>query len=269
MKGDALGMSAHGDMNDVIAYYDAHLRGKLEGFVEGNPRVERAWTRVEQNAPVSPRRILELGCGIGDICWRMARRWPETEVVGVDISPKSLEVARKLFQSSSVSFVEGPLVRGTVTGTFDLIVLMDVYEHIAPTERSSLHQTLVALQSEVCRIVLSFPTPRHLAWLRTHHPDQIQPVDEDVGLDTLSEFARDLSTAVLLYEEVDVWHEGDYVHAVLGKPGPWRPITEAAPKRPSVAKRVRERMLRSGLVPSRVERLALVEQRLGRPYSQS
>ena len=33
---------------DVVAtFYDANISGKLEGFVEGNPRVERAWETID------------------------------------------------------------------------------------------------------------------------------------------------------------------------------------------------------------------------------
>ncbi len=97
-------------LEQVKIYYDSHIAGKLEGFVEGNERVERAWLTIDQRAPANPKQILEIGCGIGDICWRMTRRWPGAEVVGLDVSPNSLEMARKLFGSSRLSFCEGPLV---------------------------------------------------------------------------------------------------------------------------------------------------------------
>ena len=79
-------------------YYDGQIARKLRDFVEGNERVELAWQTIEQWAPPDPRRILEIGCGIGDISWRMTRRWPECEVVGLEISRKSLEIAEKLFR---------------------------------------------------------------------------------------------------------------------------------------------------------------------------
>ena len=77
---------------DVVAtFYDANISGKLEGFVEGNPRVERAWETIDNWASANPHRILEIGCGIGDICWRMSRRWTASQVEGLDISRKSKE----------------------------------------------------------------------------------------------------------------------------------------------------------------------------------
>jgi SAM-dependent methyltransferase len=253
---------------EVKTYYDAHVAGKLNDFVEGNERVECAWTTIEHWAPTSPKRILEVGCGIGAICWRMTRRWQEAQVIGLDVSPKSLEIARKLFGSSRLSFVAGPLVKGKFAEKFDLIVLMDVYEHISVVERSALHEALYEVRNEGGRIILSFPTPRHLAWLRQHQPDQIQPVDEDINVDTIVALARDTGTEILLYQEVGVWHEGDYAHAVLGRREEWVEATHPHPPARGIKGRIRELLFGGAepLVPPRSQRLALVRQRLGREY---
>lgn len=255
-------------LDQAKTFYDAQVARKLRDFVEGNDRVERAWQTIDGWAPAHPRRILEIGCGIGDICWRMTRRWPEAEVVGLDISPKSLEIARKLFGSSRLSFVEGPLVKGRVAGKFDLIMLMDVYEHVVVGDRPGLHEALRELRNGGGRIVLSFPTPRHLAWLRQYHADEIQPVDEDVSIDTVLALARDGGTEVLLYEEVAVWHEGDYAHAVLGKREGWIEVAETDPPKQGIRKKIRKLLLRRAepLVPPRSQRLALVHQRLSPEY---
>lgn len=255
-------------LQQVKAYYDVHVAGKLEGFIEGNERVERAWLTIDQWTLANPRSILEIGCGIGDICWRMTRRWQEAEVVGLDVSLQSLRIAQQLFGSPKLSFCEGPLVKGKLVGKFDLIILMDVYEHIAVKDRPRLHEALADQLSDRSRVFLSFPTPRHQVWLRQYHPDQIQPVDEDVSIDTISALARDTKTEVLLYQEVGVWHEGDYAHAVLGKRGGWIPVSKAHPRNQRIRKRI-SKLLRGRpepLVPPRSRRLALVRQQLGPEY---
>lgn len=245
---------------EVRGYYDDHLKARLQGFVDGNLRVERAWKTVDRWGG-HPERILEVGCGIGDISWRMNRRWPSSTGVGLDISPASLETGRKLFGSHRLSFVEGPLTKGLLTGRFDLVVMMDVYEHIARADRPTLHEALADLLSDEGRLVLAFPTPRFLAWLRENRPHEIQPVDEDVNVDTMRTLAADTGTTVLFYEEIDVWHQGDYAHAVLGKRKGWK-----RPERPEgrlqqlvghVERRIRP------VVPPREERIRLVRERLG------
>ncbi|MBD1805025.1 class I SAM-dependent methyltransferase [Microcoleus sp. FACHB-SPT15] len=252
-------------LTEVKTYYDKHVTGKLRGFVEGNQRVERAWLTIEQWAPKTPQRILEVGCGIGDICWRMAYRWSAAEVVGLDVSSRSLEIARKLFGSSRLSFVEGPLVKGLLVGKFDLIVLMDVYEHIALEDRPALHEALRELRSDEGAIILAFPTPRHLAWLRQNMPEEIQPVDEDVNIAAIQALAEDISTEVLSYQEVDVWHEGDYAHSVLGNRQGWVSANKNH-LADGFINRIIVKLLSSkpgALIPQRSKRLSLVHKNLG------
>jgi ubiquinone/menaquinone biosynthesis C-methylase UbiE len=45
---------------------------------------------------IAPSRILDLGTGTGRAAFLLARRYPEAEVVGVDLAPAMLAEARKL-----------------------------------------------------------------------------------------------------------------------------------------------------------------------------
>ncbi|GAB3540605.1 trans-aconitate 2-methyltransferase [Arthrobacter tecti] len=49
--------------------------------------------RIEHPAP---NRIVDLGCGPGELTAVLARRWPDAEVVGIDSSPEMVERARAL-----------------------------------------------------------------------------------------------------------------------------------------------------------------------------
>jgi ubiquinone/menaquinone biosynthesis C-methylase UbiE len=52
--------------------------------------VELALDEVEP-----PRRALDLGTGTGRVAFEVARRWPDVEVVGADLSPAMLVEARR------------------------------------------------------------------------------------------------------------------------------------------------------------------------------
>jgi len=248
------------------AFYDSKVWAKLDGFIEGNPRVDLAWDRVQRWASPSPRRVLETGCGSGDVCWRMARAWPKSTVVGLDLSSKTIEVATKLFGGPQVRFVHGAVTSTDVWGTFDLIVMLDVYEHIPEADRWTLHSRLEQSLAEDGRIVLSFPTPEHLDWLREHHPEEIQPVDEDITPDVILALAKESRTSLALYQRVNVWHRGDYAHAVLTRQ-PW--IPHAAPHaRPAPGRLQRYLWWRQSPDRSRAERRDMVRRRLGIAYDQ-
>jgi SAM-dependent methyltransferase len=45
----------------------------------------------------SPREILDVGCGTGEISARMARLWPQARIVGVDLIDAHLELARQRY----------------------------------------------------------------------------------------------------------------------------------------------------------------------------
>lgn len=255
---------------EIKSYYDDHIAGKLTGFIEGNRRVECAWKTIARWEPAHPRKVLEVGCGIGDISWRMARRWPDADITGLDISPRSVEIARTLFDASNLNFIEGELSAKLLPTEYDLIVLVDVYEHIPDDERHSLNQALGKLLAHQGRIMLSFPTPKKQAWLRKQQPEQIQPVDEDIDFGTIHTLAADSDSKVLLYQEVDVWHEGDYAHAVLGKSN----TAELVPRKSHFPLSRKRRAYLSFVnrasrarsqpeIPPRSERLAMVREKLG------
>ncbi|HZP60765.1 MAG TPA: class I SAM-dependent methyltransferase [Opitutaceae bacterium] len=50
---------------------------------------------LEKISGESPRRVLEVGCGTGRNLAELARRFPEAEITGVDLSGPMLELARR------------------------------------------------------------------------------------------------------------------------------------------------------------------------------
>ena len=263
-------------LSEVQEYYDSTVNSRIAEFIDGNPRIEAAWRVVQQWTHGTPQNVLEIGCGVGDICWRMSLCWPEAKVVGLDVSPKELSTARTLFGSERVTFVEGPLTDSIFTQKFDLIVLMDVYEHILPADREALHTALRSLLSSSCRVILSFPTPRHQEWLKRHEPHLIQPVDEDIFPENILSLVRDLGLELLYYQDGGVWHKGDYAYAVIGKRQGWVPVEDLSARKKirrllgnSVKKLTgRKHLIRGEVklgnfrVPPRSRRLALVRRKL-------
>src|ERR1700728_732850 len=201
----------------VQAYYDERVDGKIRDFTHANPRIEAAIQLVAEWAPPKPKRILEIGCGIGATAWRMARAWPEAEVIGADVSPTSIEVAKTCFQRPNLSYRAGLVQEGVFAGSFDLVLLMDTYEHIALSDRPSLHAAIRSLLSDDARLIMTVPTPAVLSYLREANPSEIQPVDEDVKPQDIVVLAKETNTQLLCYKEVGIWHYGDYAHVVVGR----------------------------------------------------
>jgi ubiquinone/menaquinone biosynthesis C-methylase UbiE len=77
-----------------------------------------------------PRRVLDLGTGTGKAARVAAKRFPEAEVVGVDLSPGMIEEARRVLpaeHSSRVRFEVADASRLPFEdGAFDLVVLLNM-----------------------------------------------------------------------------------------------------------------------------------------------
>jgi len=253
------------DSRAVKSYYDEHVVGKLRAFLDVNARVEAAWQTLVQFGPPGAARICEIGCGIGDISWRMSRRFRNAAVTGLDISPRSIEIASRLFGPDGVSFAQVDDLRGRIPSSTDLLVMMDVYEHIEPERRFALWEAVDAALGDTGRIFLAFPSPRHQAFLRETGAE-IQPVDEDLTLDDMRDMARGTRTEIVLYKELDVWNPGDYVHVGLARRPDWGEAGTSRIGVPSLQGSVRE-ALREAIHAGRLgrwRRRSLLASRLGR-----
>ncbi len=67
------------------------------------------------------QRLLEVGCGTGAYTALLRSRYPEAEVVALDISAPMIEQARIRPSCRSVRFEVGDITCGVAWGTFDLI----------------------------------------------------------------------------------------------------------------------------------------------------
>jgi ubiquinone/menaquinone biosynthesis C-methylase UbiE len=87
----------------------------------------------------TPSRVLDLGTGTGRAAFLLARRYPETEVVGVDLAPAMLAEARKLTPpelAGRVRFEEADAERLPFSdASFDLVSLANMIPFFPELER--------------------------------------------------------------------------------------------------------------------------------------
>ncbi|MEE9457975.1 MAG: class I SAM-dependent methyltransferase [bacterium] len=93
----------------------AHLLKALDGWGESRPGA-----------------VLDFGCGRGRHSFLVSSRWPVASVVGVDVDEEALDVARRRAAARGYSRLE--FLREDAVGArgpFDLVICIDVLEHIA------------------------------------------------------------------------------------------------------------------------------------------
>lgn len=70
------------------------------------------------------QKILDLGCGNGWFCQRMAVAQPVANVFGLDVNLNELQQAARLFSNSQTSFLYGDIFQDIfIPDSFDLIVM--------------------------------------------------------------------------------------------------------------------------------------------------
>lgn len=127
--------------DDVISgFYDAHpypppvddLSRSVANWDEMSRRVEhfRHWPTIPYREEKS---ILIAGCGTSQAA-RWAARYPKASVLGIDVSPSSLDAERRLAQQhdlGNLELMELPIEQvGSLGREFDLVVCTGVLHHL-------------------------------------------------------------------------------------------------------------------------------------------
>ena len=123
------------------------------------------------------RRVLDFGSGGGASSMTLARMFPETEILGVELVPELVELARHRAKfygvNGRVSFAISPGPNSLLPeiGEFDYIIFSAVYEHLLPAERENLLPVLWAHLKEGGVVFLNqtpyrwFPVEMHTTGL--------------------------------------------------------------------------------------------------------
>lgn len=94
-------------------------------------------------ASLAGKRILDFGCGSGASLGVLARNYPDATFVGIELSGELLRIARRrvLFHAlANVNLHTSPAPNQLPAdlGTFDVVLLNAVVEHLLPQERHEL-----------------------------------------------------------------------------------------------------------------------------------
>jgi len=69
--------------------------------------LDKSWRRrAARTVDGDPSKILDLACGTGDFAFALARAFPAAAILGLDLTPAMLEVAREKNAFPQISFAE-------------------------------------------------------------------------------------------------------------------------------------------------------------------
>jgi SAM-dependent methyltransferase len=115
------------------------LTGETREFY-ARERVDWVRRRLDQ-AGIVPTRVLDFGCGVGYATPELLGRLDARELVGVDVSERSLAIARAHYGSDRARFLTADAALDT--GAFDLAFTNGVFHHIPPAERLDAVRTVL------------------------------------------------------------------------------------------------------------------------------
>jgi 2-polyprenyl-3-methyl-5-hydroxy-6-metoxy-1,4-benzoquinol methylase len=142
---------------------EIHVPGRLRAY-----HVLRALRRTV--SPRQPLRVLDAGCGRGDMALFLARRNPNWHIVGFELDRTKLENACHAAQRlglRNIEFIAGRLEALPFEDGFDIVLNADVLEHIED-DRSAIRNLCRALRPGGHVIVTSpsVPQRKHLPTVR-------------------------------------------------------------------------------------------------------
>ena len=98
---------------------------------------------------LAPKRLVDVGCGTGDVLSEVAQRLATTQALGIDPSPEAIAIAQQ-HSRPGLQFESGELEG--VLSEWDLVLCLDVVEHVAD-DRAFLK----ALRRIAPHVVFRFP----------------------------------------------------------------------------------------------------------------
>jgi ubiquinone/menaquinone biosynthesis C-methylase UbiE len=128
---------------------------------------------------VAPESILDVGCGEGYLEELIIQRGIKAKIVGIDISDKALQIARR--KSPQAVFQEGDIYNLPFQDSqFDLVLAVEVLEHLQnpmkallEIKRVSNKHYILSVPNEPIFTVASLLAGRHLKSFG-RHPEHIQ-----------------------------------------------------------------------------------------------
>jgi len=201
----------------VQVFYDNFAQAQIQsGISKRNLKIQE-WT--EKFGLKKTDNVLEIGCGIGTQTELLAKFLIGGTITAIDISPKSIEVAKKRLQSyKQVTFITGDIItlEFQPKNKFDVVVLPDVIEHIPLESHDKLFSKLRSLLKDDGFIIIHIPNPNYLAWCTENKKELLQVIDQPIHTDILCRNIYPNDLYIHYLETYEIWQTNcDYQVIIL------------------------------------------------------
>ncbi len=99
--------------------------------------------------------LVDIGCGDGRLVREVARAFPDRTVEGVDYSARAINLAQAL--NPSLLFTVRDICKDPMSRQYDVVTLMEVYEHIPPALCHAFVEGVWQLLKPGGRLIVTVP----------------------------------------------------------------------------------------------------------------
>ena len=207
----------------VRAYYNRFTGERTRHYAKnGNLRIDKAIGRI---LPLvrEDSQVLEIGCGTGLVAEQIAGVACRGFVSACDISDDAIALARGQVKAANVQFRALDIgarfeeLKTWLPAPVDLVVMVDVVEHIPLPSHEKLFQDLISVMAPESSAVLTFPSPHYQRYLQECHPEELQIIDEIIELPHLHEIAAKNGLVLTHFSLEDIWMPKQYAHCILSR----------------------------------------------------
>lgn len=172
------------EKQEVETYYDTYAKDKRKQAV--NRRHRLIFQKLKRAGLRPHHRLLEIGCGTGQVTGLLATYLTKGSILALDISPESVAIAKQhLGNHANVEFMVSDMSDFQHAEKFDFVLLPDVLEHIPEETHQTLFGTIARHLHPASVIAINFPYPYYLEWAHKHDHSQLQIIDQPLYTDRL------------------------------------------------------------------------------------
>jgi SAM-dependent methyltransferase len=216
---------------EIETFYNEFWNRRMSTYrASTNARLDAAIEFVAEYVK-SGQTVLDVGCGVGIIIENLAKRFPDSSFLGVDISEENIRSARDKIRLSNVRLLHASVteqmqeIGSALKRPPNVICLVDVIEHLPEAERPALFSGFASVAWEDCALLLTYPSPEYQKHLITYRPEELQIIDNVIEIDALICEAMAAGWKLRTFRYVDVWSTNQYIHAVFVRDLPLTPVS--------------------------------------------
>ncbi|QDH80859.1 class I SAM-dependent methyltransferase [Echinicola soli] len=137
----------------------------------------------------SNHKIVEGGCGLGELSHLLANKVKNGKVLGVDINEDTVQRASELWKKQkNLAFVKAEMKAFENRGeTYDFFILTDILQQVSTDKHLRLFEAVRKHSHQDTTVFINLPTPPFSEWNAHNDPESLQFVESTVNIAGLIE----------------------------------------------------------------------------------